>query len=111
MARPDGNNDRADLVYGLHAVREALVSGSRSVRQLMVLGTDRQFRELVRAAGHHSVPVRVVPRSVLDRLARGVPHQGAVALTAPKAYVGSEDIFEYACQQGEPPFVAILDGV
>ena len=55
MAPADGNDNPPELIYGLHAVREALRAGIRPLQRLLVLGTDRQFGEIVRLAESLSV--------------------------------------------------------
>lgn len=63
-------------------------------------------RELRRRCDGAGVPVRVVPRAELDRLAPGVNHQGVVALTARYRYAAPDDLFA-----GPEPAVLFLDGV
>src|SRR5688572_12244045 len=38
-----GSADQPELLYGLHAVREALRAGTRPLQRVLVLRTDRQF--------------------------------------------------------------------
>ena len=86
MAPVDGSDNSLDVIYGLHAVREALRAGVRPIQRLLVLGTDRQFGEISRLARAQRVPVRVEPRAALDRLVPSGHHQGVVGVVAAKAY-------------------------
>ncbi|MEK7761238.1 MAG: RNA methyltransferase substrate-binding domain-containing protein, partial [Nitrospirota bacterium] len=56
-----GSDSPPDLIYGLHAVREALRAGSRPLQRLLVLRTDRQFHDLVQLAKAQGVPVHIEP--------------------------------------------------
>jgi 23S rRNA (guanosine2251-2'-O)-methyltransferase len=99
------------VLYGLHAVREALRAGSRPLQRLLVQRTDRQFADLVEQAKARHIPIHIEPAAAFDRLAPGANHQGVIAFVAAKAYDSTEDILELARQKGEPPFLVILDGV
>ncbi|HJU06310.1 MAG TPA: 23S rRNA (guanosine(2251)-2'-O)-methyltransferase RlmB [Nitrospiraceae bacterium] len=111
MAPAGGSDNKPDILYGLHAVREALRSGQRPLLRLLVLRTDRQFFDLVRLARSSGVPVHVEPRPALDRLVPDGKHQGVVGVVAAKRYDSEEDILGYARDRGESPFVVILDGI
>jgi 23S rRNA (guanosine2251-2'-O)-methyltransferase len=99
------------LLYGLHAVREALRAGRRPLQRLLVLRTDRQFAELVEQAKAQHIPVHIEPSPAFDRLVPDGNHQGVIAFVAAKAYNSTEEILQLARQKAEPPFVVILDGV
>jgi 23S rRNA (guanosine2251-2'-O)-methyltransferase len=99
------------LLYGLHAVREALKAGTRPLQRLLVIRTDKQFSGLVQLARVRHVPVHVQPTALLDRLVPGGKHQGIVAFAAAKAYQTEESILARAAARNEPPLLVILDGV
>jgi 23S rRNA (guanosine2251-2'-O)-methyltransferase len=111
MAPAAGNADEQEILYGLHAVREALKAGSRPLQRLLVIRTDKQFSDLVQLARSLHVPVHVQPSASLDRLAPGGRHQGIVAFAAAKAYQTEESILARAVERKEPPLLVILDGV
>jgi 23S rRNA (guanosine2251-2'-O)-methyltransferase len=52
-----------------------------------------------------------VDRQKLDSLTFGGHHQGIVALAAERNYASIDDIFAYAEERGEKPFIIILDGI
>lgn len=110
MAPPGGSGDPAYL-YGIHALREALRSRTRSLLRLCVIQKGGRFAELVRLAQEAGVPVHVEPRAALDRLVPSGKHQGALAVVGVKAYATVEEILAYARERGEPPCLVILDGV
>lgn len=108
---PAGSGESDEIIFGLHAVEEALRSGARPLRRLVVVHTDRQFSELVEMARKAGVPVRIEPRQALDRLVPSGRHQGVVAMAGAKAYVEPEDILKAARAHGTPALVLLLDGV
>lgn len=72
------------LVLGFHPVREVLHSRPKAVGRVLVArerGGGRR-RELERLCGRLGVRCEVVPRSALDALAGGVPHNGFLAEVA-----------------------------
>lgn len=111
MAPVAGSGNAHELLYGLHAVREALRAGTRPLLRILVVRQDRQFADLVRLARSAQVPVRLEPRVVLDRLVPDGKHQGVIGLVAAKAYADQEEILGYARVRNEPPLVVILDGI
>jgi 23S rRNA (guanosine2251-2'-O)-methyltransferase len=111
MAPPAGNADPSELLYGLHAVREALKAGTRPLQRILVLRTDRQFGDLVQAASAKRIPIHVEPPPAFDRLVPNGKHQGVIAFIAAKPYSSIKEILDRARIRHEPPFLIILDGV
>ena len=52
------------------------------------------------------VPVQLVDREVLDKLAGGAGHQGIFAYLSPKGYVTLDELLELA--QGRPDWMLLL---
>ena len=100
-----------EVIYGIHAVEEALKSRGRAF-EYVALSRDRhdarlqKLAEACRAAG---VPVRFETREQLTRLARTAAHQGAVAAAAEKQYGDLDDILRQ--RRGTHAFVLVLDGI
>jgi 23S rRNA (guanosine2251-2'-O)-methyltransferase len=108
---PAAGSDSSGVLYGLHAVREALRSRSRPLLRILVLREDRQFAELVRLARAARVPVHIEPQQALDRLVPHGRHQGAIAFAAAKPYAEPDDMLGIARERREPPFLVVLDGL
>jgi 23S rRNA (guanosine2251-2'-O)-methyltransferase len=75
------------IICGLQPVREAIRADGAKLARVMVLEPQSaeaspQLEALVRFATDHGAPVERVARSELDRLSRGVRHQGAVAFAS-----------------------------
>jgi 23S rRNA (guanosine2251-2'-O)-methyltransferase len=111
MAPADGNDNPPEVIYGLHAVREALRAGVRPIQRLLVLGIDRQFGDIVRLAKERRIPVHIEPRAAFDRLVPAGHHQGIIGLVAAKAYAEPDDILSSAQAEGQIPLLVLLDGV
>src|SRR5215469_4963656 len=99
------------VIYGIHAVEEALAARGRGFEYVAVAASRNDNRlqkiaELCRAAG---VPVRTIPRDQLTRLAKTANHQGVIAVTAEKQYGNLEDILAH--KRGQHAFVLLLDGI
>jgi len=111
MAQVGGSDEAPEVLYGLHAVREALRAGTRPLLRIVVSRQDRQFTDLIRLARAAGVPVHVEPKQALDRLSPGGKHQGVIGLVATKAYAEPEEMLASARARGEAPFLVIVDGV
>ena len=99
------------LIYGMHAVEEALAARGRRFEYVAVASGRADARlqkiaHLCRAAG---VPVRTIPRDQLTRLANTGSHQGVVAVTAEKQYADLDDLVRN--KRGQYNFLLVLDGV
>ena len=108
MARVDGSGD---VLYGFHAVREALRSGTRPLQRLILSRTDGRFAELTALARAAHIPFHIEPPAALDRLVQHAGHQGVVGIIASKEYAELDEILSYAGSQAQSPFLLILDGV
>jgi 23S rRNA (guanosine2251-2'-O)-methyltransferase len=100
-----------DVIYGIHAVIEALKSRGRAFEYVGVARerNDQKVQRIVDDCRSSGVPVRFISREDLDRIARTPAHQGIVAVTSQKQYLDLEDIL--ARRRGEHAFVVVLDGV
>ncbi|MCP9438734.1 MAG: 23S rRNA (guanosine(2251)-2'-O)-methyltransferase RlmB [Nitrospira sp.] len=111
MEQVDGSADEREILYGIHAVREAVLAGARPIRRIAVVRIDRRFGDLVRIAKAKDIPVHVEPPAVFHRLVPHGRHQGVIAFVAAKPYSTVEDILKGARVRREPPLLVLLDGV
>ncbi len=101
-----------EILYGLHAVEEALRAGRRRFDHVIVArerNDDRLERvlEACRAAG---VRVRSESRDQLTQMAKTAAHQGVVALVRAQEFLTLEDLYEPNAD-GTARLVLALDGV
>jgi 23S rRNA (guanosine2251-2'-O)-methyltransferase len=99
------------VLYGIHAVNEALKSGGRSFEYVGIAREryDQRVQRLIDHCRASGVQVRFLPREQLDRTANTNTHQGVIAVTGTKQYVDVETLVEQ--RRGEHSFLLVLDGV
>jgi 23S rRNA (guanosine2251-2'-O)-methyltransferase len=102
VASSRGSGQPVAVIPGRRPVAEALRAGRR-LREVVVTDPGA-VADLAAAAGRAGVPVRTASAGSLDELARGVRHQGVVAVAAGFPYVGLHEI-------GDPDLVVVLDGL
>ena len=100
-----------EVIYGIHAVEEALKARGRAFEYVGVARERKDARvqrivEDCRAAG---VAVRFLPLEQVERLAGNAAHQGVVAVTSEKSYSDLDEVLTH--RRGEHAFVVVLDGV
>jgi 23S rRNA (guanosine2251-2'-O)-methyltransferase len=99
-----------DVLYGIHAVEEALRARSRSLDHLEIARErhDQRLQTVIDLARESGVSLRFVNREQLDRLARTKSHQGLVAVVAGKNYSEVEDLLS---SKENHQFLVVLDGI
>ncbi len=102
--------DFDDLIYGIHAVGEALAAGEmlRVVHVAIDRSKDNALRALLAAAKEQNVRVRFERRSFFERLPFKA-HQGVVALGPPFEYASLPEILGRRGAEGTPRLVVLLD--
>lgn len=100
--------DFDDLIYGIHAVAEALVAGER-LRAIHVAADrkkDGPLRALLAQAKERNVPVRFERRAFFDRVPFKA-HQGVVAIAPPFEYTTLYEIL--ARPRNSARLIVVLD--
>jgi 23S rRNA (guanosine2251-2'-O)-methyltransferase len=100
-----------NLIFGIHAVTEALKARGRGFEWVGVSKErhDLRLQRVVEDCRRAGVAVRFVPRAELDQMVGNNAHQGVVAVTSAKQYSGLEDVV--AAKRGNYSLVVVLDGV
>jgi 23S rRNA (guanosine2251-2'-O)-methyltransferase len=99
------------IIYGTHAVKEALDAGKDLIKIQVMKGIfNPVLDELLKAARLAQVPVQTVPKEKFYNL-KDKNHQGVVAFISPISYHSLEQIIPTLFEQGETPFILILDSV
>src|SRR3954466_9956201 len=100
-----------DVIYGIHAVEEALKSRGRAFEYVAVARDrkDAKLQKIIDSCRLAGVAVRFEGREHLNRIAKTATHQGVVAIAAQKKYIDVEDIL--ANKRGARAFIVVLDGV
>lgn len=105
--RPSAAVDSDDLIYGIHAVDEALRAKEalRAIHVNAARDGDPALRGILAAAKERNVPVKFEPRAFFERLPMRA-HQGIVAVTPPFPYVTLHELLQRATP-GNRTFVAL----
>ena len=103
--------DKSQYIYGIHAVLEAIEAG-KDIDKILLSKTlnDETAREISDKARQLRVPVQRVPVQKIDRITRR-NHQGVLAMMAAVTYYQVENLVPQMFDEGENPFVVVLDGV
>lgn len=110
--RADRHGLGGEQVEGRQAVRELLLAGRRTVREVWVVADadDRgPLQDLSELAADLRVTVKPVSRAKIDGSARTEAPQGVIAFAAPLEEVELDDLARTG--QRVPPFLVAVDGV
>jgi 23S rRNA (guanosine2251-2'-O)-methyltransferase len=111
--RPRRRVGGPEYVVGRNAVGEAL-SGNVPASALYVaerMDNDDRVRDAVRVASDRGISVLEAPRSELDRLVDGLPHQGVVLQVPEYEYAHADDLIERTAAAGGSALIVVLDHV
>ena len=100
-----------DVIFGIRTVIEAIQAG-KTIDKLLIK-KDLQgdlIKELFTVLKEHQIPLQRVPAERLNRITRK-NHQGVIAFVSAVAYHRLEDIVPFVFEQGEDPFLVLLDGI
>src|SRR6266481_3864222 len=99
------------IIFGIHAVEEALAARGRGFDYVAVVPGrgDARIQKITQLCREAGVPLRSIPRDQLTRLAKTANHQGVVAVTAEKKYEDVDDLLKH--KRGQHAFLLVLDGI
>lgn len=99
------------MVIGRKGILELLDSGKQIEKIFLQSGIRGEFeKELREKLKSRTIPVQYVPPQKLNKMTSG-NHQGVVASIALVEYQSVENVISHLYEQGETPFIVILDGV
>ena len=110
MIRDD--DKKPDLLIGRNAVTEALKS-DREIDTLILMRNNNNpaLSRLASMEKEKGAVVKEVDSKKLDFMCGGANHQGVAAYVAAHEYSSVEDIFAYAEEKGEAPFIVVCDEI
>lgn len=99
-------------IEGRNAVLEAFRAG-KTIDKLFVQDGchDGIVNSITREARKHDTIINYVAKERLDQMSVTGKHQGVIAQAAAYEYADMEEIFAKAEEQGEPPFIFLLDEI
>ncbi|MCX6187890.1 MAG: 23S rRNA (guanosine(2251)-2'-O)-methyltransferase RlmB [Bacteroidetes bacterium] len=99
------------LVYGIHAIEEAVNNGKDIQKVLLQRGiSNPAIEHLLQLCKHHQIPFQYVPKEKFFAY-KNKNHQGAVAYISPISYHNIEMLLPQLFEEGIEPFILILDKV
>lgn len=103
--------DKTQYIYGIHAVLEA-IDAAKDIDKILLSKTlnPETAQEIIEKARALRVPVQRVPVQKIDRITRR-NHQGVLAMMAAVTYYRVDDLVPRLFDEGENPFIVVLDGV
>lgn len=105
----DKTSQSTELVVGRNSVLEALRGGmpANTLHVFQRIDADDRITEIVSLAVEQELTIREVPKTFLDNLAGGSPHQGVALEVPPYDYLEPADLLEAP----SPVRIMILDGI
>jgi 23S rRNA (guanosine2251-2'-O)-methyltransferase len=99
------------LIFGVHAVREALLAGKELERVLVRrdAGSD-VLKQLAGDLRERGIPLQQVPLEKLNRTT-GKNHQGVIAWLSRITYSDITSVLPAVFETGEDPLILLLDGI
>ncbi len=100
-----------NLIYGVHAVKEAILSGKTIDKIILQKGNSEVYSEIKYLSRKSHIPIQEIPAVALDKLCYQRNHQGVAAYLSPIEYQPVEEIVTRTYEHGETPLLILLDGV
>ncbi|MBK8021611.1 MAG: 23S rRNA (guanosine(2251)-2'-O)-methyltransferase RlmB [Chloroflexi bacterium] len=101
-----------EFIYGHWPVMEALRAARRSIDQVLISETADSrgvVAEILGIAAERGVPVKRVPRRILDDLTQSTTHQSLALRVGSYPYVDLEAVMALARKRDEKPMILLLD--
>lgn len=103
--------NRADYIFGLRAIIEAIEAGKNIDKVLVRRDLNGDLaHDLMAKIKEYGIVCQKVPAEKLNRITMK-NHQGAIALLSPVEYSKLENIVPLLYEEGKNPFVILLDGL
>lgn len=107
----ENRNDTSEI-EGRNAVLEAFRSGKTVDKLYIQEGCrDGSINTIIREAKKQDTILNYVSKEKLNQMSSTGKHQGVIAHVAAYEYAELDDIFKKAEEQGEPPFIFLLDEI
>ncbi len=108
----DNSFESEDYIYGKNPVLEYIRSQKPVNRIMLMEGINPStYAQIMNESKKYNVEVRIVKASQINNIAPQSVHQGVIAYISPVTYCDVEDIFNKAKEDGESPFILVLDGL
>jgi 23S rRNA (guanosine2251-2'-O)-methyltransferase len=100
------------IIYGRHPITDAIKAGKVFEKIMIQQGLRGEMEiEIRKLCRENQIPLSIVPREKLNKMANGANHQGLVGFIALVSYLNLEDVLPHIFEKGEVPLLIVLDGV
>jgi 23S rRNA (guanosine2251-2'-O)-methyltransferase len=105
-------NETNILIYGRHPIADAIRAGKPFEKVMMQQGlrgeAEVEIRQLTKANG---IPLSIVPREKMNKMASGGNHQGILGILSIVEYQKLDEIVPFIFEKGEVPLLLLLDEI
>jgi len=106
------NTQTSEFIYGIHPVMEAINSGRRTIKNLILLRNSRRdFNEIEKMARDKKIDIKFFDRHEMNKITGNNEHQGIIAEVTPYDYISINETFENWAISGRNAFFLILDSI
>ncbi len=101
----------SDFVFGLHSVKETLLSEKEIERVYIQKGAQNEgLKEVMQLAKQRGADIAMVPVEKLNRTTRK-NHQGVICFVSPIHFAEIDNVISSVYERGETPLIIVLDEV
>ncbi|MEM9737505.1 MAG: 23S rRNA (guanosine(2251)-2'-O)-methyltransferase RlmB [Bacteroidota bacterium] len=102
---------KKDLIFGIHAVLEAIERG-KSISKIWIKhpSSHSLHKKISQLSQQKAIPISHVPMVKLNRLI-SEKHQGVIALVSPIVFSSLSHVIEATYERGEIPFIIVLSRI
>lgn len=110
--RQERKEESENIIEGRNPVIEVMKS-ARTVEKLLVAkgNVEGSIKMILGMAKDKGIVISEVDRKKLDDMSSTGSHQGVIAIVSPYTYSTIDEIFDFAKEKGEDPFIVILDEI
>jgi 23S rRNA (guanosine2251-2'-O)-methyltransferase len=104
---------KTEILYGYHAVYEALRAGRRTFHEIYI-GKQKSNQRIERiwlTANRKKLPIKELNLARLQAITGNPSHQGIAASVTPYPFADVDDILKSVSPDGRAPFLLILDHI
>lgn len=108
----DSNSDESLIIYGRNPVREYLLSDKPAdVFYTSLEDGNSLAGYYISLAKNKGATVKKVKKEKLNFICGSEHHQGVAVMASAQDYCELDDIFAFAAEKEEPPFIVVADGI
>lgn len=117
MYSKNSKSRNREIVYGINAVEQVLVSAPESILSAWYVSgreTDERIRRIIDQLKNYGVVAQNSRRATVENMAEGGVHQGIVLEIKPMPLLNEHDLADHLdriAAQNEKPFLLVLDNV